>query len=75
MVTGNIYINGNSIHAMFDSGASHSFISESCAGKLHMVPEQLPYDICVSTPMGANVVTGVACLNCVVEYEHLSNVI
>ena len=73
MIRGMILINENPICAMFDTGASHSFISDSCAEKLHLRVDELSYDVCVSSPMGAKVVTHKTCLNCVIQYEQLSD--
>ena len=47
IIRGMILINENPICAMFDTGASHSFISDLCAEKLRLRVHELPYDRCL----------------------------
>ena len=37
---------------LFDSGASHSFISHAFMGRLQLMPDILPYPLAVATPLG-----------------------
>ena len=55
------------MQALFDSGASHSFIAYDCAKCLGLSTHKLPYDLVVSTPMGVKTATADVCLNCIVN--------
>ncbi|XP_028772091.1 uncharacterized protein LOC114729274 [Neltuma alba] len=75
MVKGMILINGKLVEALFDSGASHSFISYDCAKRMALAISELPYELLVSTPMGAKAITATACLNCLMQFEQYYSVI
>ena len=45
-------ISGHVVSILFDSGASHSFISQDCCKRLNLSVQYLPYDLNVSTPVG-----------------------
>ncbi|XP_028754094.1 uncharacterized protein LOC114713594 [Neltuma alba] len=75
MIQGTIRLNGNLVQALFDSGASHSFIAYECARRLGLKVDKLPYDLVVSTPTGAKVITASVCLNCLIQYEQNDTVI
>ena len=70
MIQGIIYLNNHSVIAMFDSGASHSFVSYECAKRLGLTISKLHYSICVTTPTNAKVVTSYVCLNNAIRYEY-----
>ncbi|XP_028805311.1 uncharacterized protein LOC114760211 [Neltuma alba] len=69
LIRGIISLQGHSIHALFDSGATHSFIAFECAKRLNLHVYDLPFDMNVSTPAGSSVKTSNACLNLVLEFE------
>ena len=75
MIQGTILLHGNTLHALFDSGASHSFISYECAKRLGLSIDKLSYDLNVSTPMGVKTVTADVCLNCGINVEGHGSVI
>ena len=50
--------------ALFDSRATHSFISIDCVKKLNLSLSSLPSDLLISTPIGEKVSTSQDCLNC-----------
>ncbi|XP_020209473.1 uncharacterized protein LOC109794435 [Cajanus cajan] len=50
LVKGKGKADGNDISILFDSGASHSFISYECVGRLNLVVSSLCVDLVVSTP-------------------------
>ncbi|XP_058733773.1 uncharacterized protein LOC131605437 [Vicia villosa] len=77
LIQGNCEIEGTILTTLFDSGATHSFISKDCVDRLKMKLTPLPFDLVVSTP--AKVITvNTACLLCrvvVQEREFLVNLI
>jgi len=52
---------------LFDSDATHSFISCLCVGKLKLSVSSLNKDLVVETPTSGSVLTFDVCLNCSVE--------
>ena len=52
---------------LFDSDATHSFISCSCVGKLKLYVSSLNKDLVVKTPTSGFVLTSNVCLNCPME--------
>jgi len=52
---------------LFNSGATHSFISCSCVGKLKLSMSSLNKDLVLETPTSGFVLTSNVCLNCPVE--------
>ena len=43
-------------NALFDSGATHSFISSAFACKLNLTPETLGFQLVISEPIGVKMV-------------------
>ena len=43
-------VNDKVLSVLYDSGASHSFISYSCVSALHLPISEIPYELLVSTP-------------------------
>ena len=54
---------------LFDSGASHSFISHDCVKKLGLSTRDLGCELIVSTPASGLVLTNSACVGCSMEVE------
>jgi len=52
---------------LFDSRASHSFISNECVGRLGLVVGDMGYKLIVSTPTSRQVSTNSACVGCFIE--------
>ena len=52
VVEGTVSVLGHSARALMDSGASHSFVSESFAGILSQVVQPVKADMAVVTPGG-----------------------
>ena len=52
VVEGIIFVLGHSARALMDSGASHSFVSESFASTLSQSLQPLKADIAIVTPGG-----------------------
>ncbi|XP_027915013.1 uncharacterized protein LOC114174373 [Vigna unguiculata] len=62
-------IAGRSLHVLFDSGSTHSFVSESRVVELGLPAKELQYDLVVSTPASGLVRTSTVCARCKIEVE------
>ena len=62
-------IAGKSLSVLFDSGATHSFVSEGCVKELCLPVKELQYDLIVSTPASGLVKTSMLCARCPVNVE------
>jgi len=60
---------GRSLHVLYDSGATHSFVSESKVVELGLLVRELQYDLVVSTPASRLVRTSIVCARCLIEVE------
>ena len=69
LVIGCYVISGKSCTVLFDSGATHSFVSESCVRELGLPMCELQFDLVVSTPTSRLVRTSSVCARCPVEVE------
>ncbi|KAF1862595.1 hypothetical protein Lal_00014135 [Lupinus albus] len=67
MIKGNCMVTDIPLLVLFDSGATHSFISIDCVEKLRLPNELLPFDLVVSTPTSASVVVSTCASQCLVE--------
>ncbi|KAK2441465.1 hypothetical protein QL285_012763 [Trifolium repens] len=63
------HIAGNSLTALIDTGATHSFISLDCANRLSLNVSMLPFDLNVLTP-AKDLVVNTACLHCLVVIQN-----
>ena len=54
VVTGTILLQGLDAYALFDSGATHSFVSKQFASKLGVEFVKLDYDLTIATPSGVS---------------------
>ena len=61
---GTILVNGNRAHVLFDTGASHSFVSAGYASLLSIPVEPLAQPFGVATPSGGVVVADRVCRSC-----------
>jgi len=57
LILGKCFINGIPLLVLFDFGATHSFISCSCVGKLKLFVSSLNKDLVVETPTSGSVLT------------------
>ncbi|KAF1884369.1 hypothetical protein Lal_00033545 [Lupinus albus] len=70
LIQGNCMVKGIPQFVLFDSGATHSFISCECVNQLSLQIEVFPFDLIVSTPTNAHVVVSTFCPKCpVVVYD------
>jgi len=69
LVIGCCVISSKSCCVLFDSGATHSFVLESCVRELGLPVCELPFDLVVSTPTSGLVRTSSVCARCPVEVE------
>ncbi|XP_027905705.1 uncharacterized protein LOC114165248 [Vigna unguiculata] len=58
---------GQNVWVLFDSGASHSFISNACVGRLGLEVHDLGCELVVSTPTSGQVITSASCDGCSIE--------
>ena len=75
MIKGICFLKHTLLIALFDLGATHSFISIDCVEKLNLSLSSLLFDLLVSTPTGGKVSTSQACLNCLILVEGKSFVV
>jgi len=69
LVMGCCLIAGVSCCVLYDSGATHSFVSDSCVKRLGLPVCELQCKLAVSTPASGLVTTSSLCARCPVEVE------
>ena len=69
MIKGICFLKHTLLIALFNLGATHSFISIDCVEKLSLSLSSLLFDLLVSTPIGGKVSTSQAYLNCLIQLE------
>ena len=57
LIQGMCEVNGRTLNVLYDSGATHSFISRNCVTTLQLLIFELPYDLLVSTPTSKPIIT------------------
>ncbi|KAL3754108.1 hypothetical protein ACJRO7_001368 [Eucalyptus globulus] len=67
VITGTVSLNDQPAYALFDSGATHSFIAEQYVRMLGLNPVLLESAICISTPLKDKVIAALGCLGCKLE--------
>jgi len=60
-------IAGRSLCVLYDSGATHSFVSESKVVELGLRVRELQFDLVVSTPASGLVRTSTMCARCLIS--------
>jgi len=66
---GTCMIAGRSLHVLYHSGATHSFVSESKVVELGLPLRELQFHQVVSTPAFGLVRTSTVCVRCLIEVE------
>ena len=69
LVMGCCLIAGVSCCVLYDSGATHSFVSDSCVKRLGLSVCELQCELAVSTPASRLVTMSSLCARCLVEVE------
>ena len=69
LVMGRCVITGKSACVLYDSGATHSFVSKTCVQRLGLPVCELQCDLVVSTPASSLVRTSSLCARCPMEVE------
>jgi hypothetical protein len=62
-------INAKPINTVFDSGASHSFISMDCTKRVYFPISKIPYEVLVSTPSKNKINTTCVCSTIFLNYQ------
>ncbi|XP_058220362.1 uncharacterized protein LOC131330699 [Rhododendron vialii] len=63
--------NGTCVQSLFDSGASHSFISTTCVTALALETEPLSKSTKVVSPTGGSITVNLVCRGCELEVANL----
>ncbi|XP_074318774.1 uncharacterized protein LOC141655603 [Silene latifolia] len=69
VVTGNILFNSTPVSVLFDTGASHSFISHSLSNKLKLVPSNPDIGLLIGLPTGETIPCSVVYKDCTITIE------
>ena len=69
LVMGYCVISGMRCYVLYDSGATHSFVSNACVERLGLPVCELQCELAVSTPTSGLVSTSSLCARCPVEVE------
>ncbi|KAF1883508.1 hypothetical protein Lal_00044277 [Lupinus albus] len=72
LIKGNCVVAGIPLLVLFDSGATHSFVSIECVDRLKFQTQSLPFDLVVSTPTDVPVVVSTVVSRCHCEDGDLS---
>ena len=64
VVTGTVSLCDHAAYALFDLGASHSFISEQFVELSGIEPKSLDVMLCVTTPLNDKVLITLGCPDC-----------
>jgi len=70
LIQGTCFIKGKTLNVLYDSGATHSFISNYCVQHLNMSTSFLKTNLVVSTPTNDSVITNRVCLDCPLFIEN-----
>ncbi|XP_047147122.1 uncharacterized protein LOC124819611, partial [Vigna umbellata] len=69
LIASTCLVYGRSCCVLYDLGATHSFISKACVGKLGLEVREMQFDLVVSTPAAGEVRTSTMCVRCPIEVE------
>ena len=71
VIEGLLILYNSLIRVLFDTGASHSFISSACVESLGLESENLSTTLNITTPLGESVRVGLVCRDCELEIAGL----
>ncbi|XP_058180091.1 uncharacterized protein LOC131298630 [Rhododendron vialii] len=71
VIQGTLILYSTCVQALFDSGASHSFISTTCVSTLGLETEPLGTTMHVTSPLGGKISVGLICKGCELEVSNL----
>jgi hypothetical protein len=69
LVQGTGQINGKHVNILFDSGATHSFISSACVKRVYFPVTKLSYEVLVTTPSEEKLSTTSMCSPVFLKYQ------
>nr|KYP37887.1 hypothetical protein KK1_040888 [Cajanus cajan] len=69
LIEGMCFINGTPLTVLYDSGATHFFISHACVSKLKLHVSSLSFELIVETPTNGSVITSDVCPKCPLTIE------
>ncbi|XP_047167498.1 uncharacterized protein LOC124836393 [Vigna umbellata] len=69
LITSTCLLYGMPCCVLYDSGATHSFISKACVEKLGLAESEMQFDLVVSTLAAGEVRTSTVCVRCPIEVE------
>ena len=69
LIQGTGLIKAKPVNILFDSGATHSFISVDCAKRIYFPMSKLPYKVLVSTPSEENICTTTMCSPVFLDFQ------
>ncbi|XP_022633081.1 uncharacterized protein LOC111241024 [Vigna radiata var. radiata] len=69
LITNTCLLHGMPCCVLFDSRATHSFISKACVDRLGLAEREMQLDLVVSTPVVGEVRTSIVCVRCPIEVE------
>ncbi|XP_028051599.1 protein DDI1 homolog 2-like [Camellia sinensis] len=67
VIQGMLILMNSWVKVLFDSGASHSFISTACVTSLGLEPEALEIAMSVASPLGGQTRVNLVCKSCELE--------
>ena len=70
LIQGMCFIKEKTLNVLYDSSATHSFISNHCVLHLNMLTSFLKTSLVVSTPTNDSVITNKVCLDCSLFIEN-----
>jgi hypothetical protein len=75
LIRGMCFINSTPLIAMINIGATHSFISLSCAERLNLVLTPMLRGMVIDTPTNGSVTTSLVCDKCLVSFGNIDFVL
>jgi len=70
LIQGTCFIKGKTLNVLYDSGATHSFISNDRVKDLKLPISSLDTNLIISTPTSKSVITNQVCLDCPLFIEN-----